>query len=411
MAAGFYKTLTHVDGISGLAVPIVLASDTSLRTVANGGKVEDASGFDIRFFSDAALLVPLDHTMISYVATTGALTAWVQLDATSAASGTVYMGFGDVLITTDQSTTATFSVYGTESDDFWLHLEEDPTGGGTIDAVDAGPNTNTFVANANTATTHTQEVGVVSNGIKHTTVSGASESYDHPAASQTISDQDFTVSLWAKGHAANRHPGDKWMLDCQNSGTGRYQFAFQYDYNAAIQGTTEIFAAWHDGGGVQRTLSFGVDPFLDSAWHMYTMRYDLSTAEVHIYLDGVLVGTDSTNGDIDTGASLFFMSLGRGIADSGFGRYTFDELRLTGTELDVSWILAEYNSQVDPTVAPANFWTTLGAETATAPPPVVIEMDSVLELLLDIDSSNLELAENDMVLTVLNDFDATIELG
>ncbi len=52
-----------------------------LRTTANGGKVENANGYDIIFTSDQAGATQLAHEIESYVATTGEIVFWVRIES------------------------------------------------------------------------------------------------------------------------------------------------------------------------------------------------------------------------------------------------------------------------------------------------------------------------------------------
>lgn len=62
------------------------------RTVANGGNVQNASGWDIRFEDVSG--VKLAHDLERYVASTGEIVAWVQITASNTASSTFFMYYG-----------------------------------------------------------------------------------------------------------------------------------------------------------------------------------------------------------------------------------------------------------------------------------------------------------------------------
>lgn len=68
--------LSLADG--SMVVPF-LETQTWLRTVANGGKVQSASGFDIRFETDSGAKLP--HDLASYVGSTGRIEAWIRVSA------------------------------------------------------------------------------------------------------------------------------------------------------------------------------------------------------------------------------------------------------------------------------------------------------------------------------------------
>ncbi|HEX5431489.1 MAG TPA: DUF2341 domain-containing protein, partial [Bryobacteraceae bacterium] len=78
-------------------------TDPLLKTVANGGHVTNASGYDIIFTADAAGTQKLNHEIESYDPVTGQFTAWVQAPAVSHSADTViYLFYGNDSITTSQ---------------------------------------------------------------------------------------------------------------------------------------------------------------------------------------------------------------------------------------------------------------------------------------------------------------------
>jgi hypothetical protein len=54
-------------------------TDALLKTVANGGHVQNANGYDIIFTSDAAGTVKLNHEIEYYSPSTGQFVAWVRV--------------------------------------------------------------------------------------------------------------------------------------------------------------------------------------------------------------------------------------------------------------------------------------------------------------------------------------------
>ncbi len=75
--------------------PILINSTlANLRTIANGGKVENANGYDIIFTSDQAGATQLAHEIERYDATTGEIVFWVRIEAL-AATTSIYMFYGN----------------------------------------------------------------------------------------------------------------------------------------------------------------------------------------------------------------------------------------------------------------------------------------------------------------------------
>lgn len=79
-----------------------------LKTVANGGNVENANGYDIWFTSDAAGLTQLAHEMEFYDPTTGEIHCWIRIPSISPDTDTViYIWYGDSSKTSSQEDKAT----------------------------------------------------------------------------------------------------------------------------------------------------------------------------------------------------------------------------------------------------------------------------------------------------------------
>lgn len=94
---------TKVSTFSGFFQTLLLHTDTDLKSVANGGKVENSPLIDIRFENAAGIKLP--HEIVSYSPTTGAIEAWVRLgeDTTAASLSTTvdtsfYVYFGKTLV-------------------------------------------------------------------------------------------------------------------------------------------------------------------------------------------------------------------------------------------------------------------------------------------------------------------------
>ncbi|RMF72922.1 MAG: DUF2341 domain-containing protein, partial [Planctomycetota bacterium] len=86
----------QVSGTSALSDFALLFSGTFpyLKTTANGGLVQSASGYDIRFESTAG--VKLDHEVERWDGVSGDFTAWVRIPALNGDSDTtLYLYYGN----------------------------------------------------------------------------------------------------------------------------------------------------------------------------------------------------------------------------------------------------------------------------------------------------------------------------
>src|SRR5674476_1687799 len=79
-----------------------------LRTVGNGGKVQNANGYDIYFYSDSALTTRIPAERELYNASTGQIVFWVKSTVTTATNKVIYIGYGDSGISTDPNTDGTY---------------------------------------------------------------------------------------------------------------------------------------------------------------------------------------------------------------------------------------------------------------------------------------------------------------
>ncbi len=141
MAYQWYGTVTinhaKVGTTDQTDFPVFVSlSNAVLKTVANSGKITNASGYDLAFFSDIGLATALAFEIESYDGSAGAYKAYVKVPTVSHTSDTViYFGYADSAISTTQE-----NVSGTWSNNFaavW-HLKD----GSSLDltnSVSGGP--------------------------------------------------------------------------------------------------------------------------------------------------------------------------------------------------------------------------------------------------------------------------------
>ncbi len=102
---GYYRALTIDHTLCGSSdssnFPVLVSlTDATLKSVANGGHVNNASGFDIAFSSDSAGLTLIPFELVNYNAATGAIEFWVSVATLSHTTDTViYMQYGGTSIT------------------------------------------------------------------------------------------------------------------------------------------------------------------------------------------------------------------------------------------------------------------------------------------------------------------------
>ena len=133
----------------------VLIDETllDLRTVTNGGDVENANGYDIIFTSVQAGTTQLAHEIEHYVDTSGEIIAWVRVESLVATTS-IYLFYGNSSIGTFQGDVTSNGVAGVWDNNYqgvW-HLKEDPSGSAP-QIADSTSNSNEGTMNGGMTTT------------------------------------------------------------------------------------------------------------------------------------------------------------------------------------------------------------------------------------------------------------------
>ncbi|MDD3191035.1 MAG: DUF2341 domain-containing protein, partial [Candidatus Pacebacteria bacterium] len=121
---------TKVSNTDQSNFPILVSlNDTSLKTIANDGKVQNSNGYDIIFSSQDGD-TKLDHEIESYAPTTGTIVMWVKIPLLSASEDTViYIYYGNPDISTSQEDIAgVWDDGGTNNFKMVQHMNQDPSG-------------------------------------------------------------------------------------------------------------------------------------------------------------------------------------------------------------------------------------------------------------------------------------------
>lgn len=109
----YYRSITiDADQVSGttdiLDYPFMFSTTSdSLKTIANGGRLNSEKAYDLIFTTDAAGTNQLDHEIESYDPVSGAFTAWVSIPTLDYNDDTtIYLQYGSSTITTSQENIA-----------------------------------------------------------------------------------------------------------------------------------------------------------------------------------------------------------------------------------------------------------------------------------------------------------------
>lgn len=179
---------------------LISATDTDLRTTANGGSVENVNGFDIVFtLGDCATI--LSHDLEYYDPVTGELVIWVQIPTlNNSANIPFFMFYGNSLIGADQSTTDIWTDAG--YDGVW-HLHND-----FADASGTGNN------GTNNGSTDLSPANNSADGQRFVDPNHWIELASHPTRVG-----DFSYSGWART-SDNSRAGQRVICDDASNGAG-----------------------------------------------------------------------------------------------------------------------------------------------------------------------------------------------
>ena len=308
---------TQVSGGSNLTdFPVLIniaggsAESNELRTVANGGNVQNNNGYDI-IFTDASYN-RLEHQIERYNPVTGNLVAWVRVPVLSTTVNTaVLMLYGNPQIISNPSVA---TVWNSTYRGVW-HLN------GT-DFTDAGQYTND-----GTNSGSVDIAGQIGNGKRFNGTTDFINAGNDPSL---FLKSAATVSAWV--NATN--PTDGHII---NMGGGWLDQGYSFFWN---------------GGNIRielqnqplKTISDVAVPSYGS-FHHIAFTWDLSTQLIRTYIDGVLSGSGpSFDGLI--GEPLQNLLIGKDANQAG---YVFngiiDEARVKSSAISAGWISTEYNNQ------------------------------------------------------------------
>lgn len=298
---------------------------TWLKTVANGGNVQNSNGFDIVFTSDAAGSNVLDHEIETYNASTGAVNFWIRIPTVTTTTDTViYVWYGNSGISTSQENKP--SVWSSS-----FQLTSHITDGTTLSAADSTSNNATPTLGA----AATAAAGKIDGGVSFAGLSDDNRITwpDSAALSPTAA---ITVSLWFKRSSTGSPT--RVMLN-KGDGATNADSSYEFIFNSSDELRFEI----NDGSGWRSAQS--PDAINDTTtWHLAHGTFDGSN--VKIYVDGVLKATTAFSGSINNDTQ----TLKVGELSNGTLKFagSLDEIRVASVARSADWIATEFNSQNSP---------------------------------------------------------------
>lgn len=325
MAYSYSRTVTTDYTKCGTAnstdFPVLVSGTYSyLATVANGGKVQNASGFDVAFYSDSGLTTQLKHEVEKYTATTGAVVYWVKVPTLSYAADTViYMAYGDSGISTTQADPT--NVWNSGFDAVYHGGD-----GTTLSLLDS--TVNAFNGTNGGTAAVTGKVGGAINFVRSEsdyvemgTAGSAVLMINRPLSLSGWvyrSSTGTTQGIWGGGGAGNIDGYFLLRLEADKINLLRAK-------EANIASSTGTIAA--------------------TTWTHFGVTYDASDNYV-FYLNGAASGSGAAGSGFNASTN----RLARLGEDGGGDRLDayLDEIRKSNVIRSASWILAEYNNQNSP---------------------------------------------------------------
>jgi hypothetical protein len=337
VSAGYrYKATVTFSAASGSGTNnnITLAftgSDTKLKTVANGGQIQNT-------VTRTGVTVPADFVLTndstcgslagsytwgieSYSASSGTIVGWVMIPSlNTSASVTLSVCVGNAAVSAYQGGAA-----GSEFDtnvSAAYHLPD----GSTLSTIDFSSNAN----NGNQHNTPTAVVGEIGGGAGFVAASS-----QYISGSNIFNGAHATVSGWVNLLAYPSSPGFLLgLVNGLNSGT--------YDRALSIDSSGLVTWYIYDGGfkSVTSASALGLN-----AWHDLAGTDD--GVNIRLYVDGTQVASGAAR-DGYTGYSVpnFFLS-GSTFAYT-YLSFKVDEARLASVARSAGWIATEYANQSGP---------------------------------------------------------------
>lgn len=338
---GYNRTITLDQPASDLTnFPVLISGTyTYLKTVANGGKVENANGYDITFYSDSGLTTLLKFERVIWVATTGVVEFWVKIPTlTSAVPTIIYLSYGNTAITTDQQDAV--NVWDADYKGVW-HLPD----GTTLTANDSTGNNNDGTL-TNTPTATSGKIDGAAN------FASASSQYITMGDVIEAGTNAITLEAWANPADVNQ------VATIIGKRSTTAPFFIQYEMLVGYVASGGIFTAskqisfFITSDGIANAISKRTTANVaDGSFHHVVVTYSGTT--VLIYIDGssVALTTDITGtpGNVDNDGAFRIAHDG-----TNFLNCAVDEARVSiGIARSATWIATEYSNQNDP----ANFYT------------------------------------------------------
>jgi hypothetical protein len=317
-----------VEGTSDLTnfpVLIKIERDCNIKTAANGGSVQNSSGYDI-VFADSDGLTQLAHEIEEYDGDSGDLVAWVKIPTLPYDSDKdIYMYYGKSGITCDPSNPT--GVWDSDYVGVW-HFKESSGSGSYL----KNSKQNAYHADPDSSSPFVEDAKIAGGrDVNQIDFDNGGDLLDGDTA--------FTLSFWGYPNYAS---DAEWEANEDHMFNTDSMWGLRWSRNGANDpGTGWIQADVKFTSGTNYFNDW--DHLLRAQWNHLVLNYDGSA--LRWYINGDMV--KQTTGY--TGQALLSNSTAcLGYCWGGGGGGYVDELRYSRSARSAGWIATEYNNQIDP---------------------------------------------------------------
>ena len=327
--------------------PVLVSGNYAyLATIANGGKAQNANGYDVGFYTNSDCVSgKLNWETELYNSGTGQVAYWINIPNVSHIVDTVfYMCYGDSTISADQSNKA--AVWDSNFKGVW-HLGENYSiaPGNYKDSTAAPSNGSLTDINGNTFSA----TAAIGNGLS---LNGDADFVDvgNPAKLQITS--SFTLSAWVKLNNYNQGFG-RIITKFVNGSNRGWELSVD-DWTSPSYNNLSLSVSYSASAPVWKyqNTSFPTNQLV-----YVTGVYNSASQTAQLYRDGVAISQQSYNNNIspnNVGSSINNSTgnvrIGRrpGSSDPDMWRGIIDEVRISNAARSADWIKTEYNNQINP---------------------------------------------------------------
>ena len=300
------------------------AGAPDLRSVANGGSVENSNGYDIVFSLSSALGTLLNWEIKTYNPVTGEVVFWVQVPTLySAVDTTLYIGFGNASISTFQG-----NVHGTWDSNFV--------------AVHHFPGTGASVTTTVTdSTANGNDLPNISGGSNSLVSSplglafaGAGQYVYGSGFTDLPSAPPLTLECWIQDDNSGRATSISGFGDNSSGGINRCAL-YLYRPGTIYLGEEGALFTWTE----------------DTSWHHLAVTWAPGITEHNqglVYFDGVLQTLTHTGNWHTAPANPAMLIIGSEAGAPGVGSWfgALVENRVSNVARSAGWIATTYNSGI-----------------------------------------------------------------